>query len=57
VLGEELDVFFRSLSDEFQSNVQRFWSHPARVGRESLHAFDEAFNVGAEFGVEIDADE
>jgi hypothetical protein len=36
--------------------MQRLRPHPARLGRETLHAFQEARNPRADFRVKIDAD-
>jgi hypothetical protein len=37
--------------------MQRFRMHPARIGREALHTFEQARNPPADFRVKIDANE
>src|ERR1035438_9193921 len=56
-LTDGLDPLGRLFSDELQRNVQRLRPHPARIGREALHAFDKARDAGANFRVKIDANE
>src|ERR1700686_199736 len=55
--GDGLDPLRRLFSNELQRNVQRLRTHPARIGRKTLDAFEKAPNSGADFGVKIDADE
>jgi hypothetical protein len=37
--------------------MQRLGTHPARIGRKTLDAFEKASDPGADFRVEVDADE
>src|ERR1700686_4980832 len=55
--GDGLDPLGQLFSDELQCNVQRLRTHPASFGREALDAFEETLDAGADFRVEIDADE
>src|SRR5208282_274281 len=55
--ADGLDPLRCLFSDELQGNVQRLRPRPARIGRETLHAFEKARDAGANFRVEIDADE
>jgi len=55
--GDGLDSLWRLFADELQRNVQRLRTHPARLGRKTLNALEEARNPGTDFKVEIDADE
>src|ERR1035437_7506684 len=56
-LADGLDPLGRLFSYELQRNVQRLRPHPARIGRDALHAFDKARDAGANFRVKIDANE
>src|SRR5208282_1801151 len=40
--GDGRDLLRRLFSDELQRDMQRFRTHPARFGRKSLDAFEEA---------------
>src|ERR1700687_263540 len=55
--ADGLDLLWRLFTDELQRNVQRLRTHPARLGRKTLDAFEEARDPGADFRVEIDANE
>jgi hypothetical protein len=55
-LSDGLDLLPRLFSDEFQRNVQRLRTHPARIGHKTLDAFKEARDARANFRIKIDAD-
>ena len=55
--SNRLDLLRFLLSDEFQRDVQRFWTNPARIRRETLNALEEARDTASDFRVEIDTNE
>ena len=50
-------VSMRFLANEFQSDVQRFRTDPAGIGREAAHAFHEALNALADGVVNVEGNE
>ena len=55
-----LDLFhrrFRFLSDELQCYVQRLGPYPARIRRKPAYTLDEAGDVLANAGVDVESDE